>query len=151
MVGEGGEYAAAQNERGVVDRSRLDPGDLVVIPVDGRFYRTVSTEDKAIVLGCALILIEAPSDIQALVVVLHQDMAVVFWPRLHLFLISRELVDLQFFRLKLRANFEKGCFVILDMLRVIDGETRGVPVGFGGDHGSQRLAADVVGGVGLCP
>ena len=45
-------------------------------------------------LGRALILIEAPPDIQPFVVVFYQDVAVAFWPRIYLFLVSREPVNL---------------------------------------------------------
>ena len=97
-VGKCGKDAAAQVECLVVNWPRFHPGDLIVFPIDVRFHRAVSTQNEAVVLGCAVVLVKPPPDIQSLVCVFHEDVTVVLWPRIHLSLVSREPIDPQFLR-----------------------------------------------------
>ena len=61
-VGKCGKDAAAQVERLVVNWSRFHPGDLIVFPIDVRFHRAVSTQNEAVVLGCAVVLVKPPAE-----------------------------------------------------------------------------------------
>ena len=149
-VGERGKDAAAQIERPVVDWSCIHPGDQIVFPIDVRLHRAVSTQDEAVVLGNAFVLVEPPPDILPLVCVFHEDMTVVLRPRIHLSLVSREPIDLQFLRLQQRAYLEEMRPVVFNLC-VVNRETGGAPVGIGCDHGGQRPAAEMVRRARLCP
>ena len=149
-VGKCGKDAAAQVERLVVDRPRLHPGDQIVFPIDFRLHRAVSTKDEAVVLGNAVVLVEPSPDILPLVRVFHEDVTVALRPRIHLSLVSREPVDLQFLWLQQRAYLEEMRPVVFNLC-VVNRETGGVPVGIGCDHGSQRPAAEMVRRARLCP
>ena len=93
-VGKGGKDPAAQDERLFVDRMGLDTGDAVVVPVDVALHRSVPAQDEAVVLGHALVLVQAPPDVAPSLVVLHQDVTVAFGPRSQPLLVPCEPVDL---------------------------------------------------------